>query len=98
MSGAKIIISNQEDLAYYAATILVEVGAAQFCEYHDELMLDDINEELLIEAYKLANLKVTKKDIVLPSGTRRKDLTDTIKRLYGDLPFECSWCEKHAAE
>ena len=62
-----------------ARKLLVEVGYLKSCPYHNEIYGDSWDDEALTRTYKIANARITKREIALPLGFSRRDFTDTIK-------------------
>lgn len=95
MSMVKRMMEAREDLRQLALGILEETSLLEECESHHGTYFDGGGGDLE-DAYKLANSKITRGEIELPSGMSRRDFTDVIKETYEDNSGvdSCQECER----
>jgi Bacteriophage lambda ea8.5-related domain len=81
---------HEQDLYQAALGVLVEAGTLQECEYHEGIFFQGSGD--LTAAYKLANYQISKEGGAEPG--ERRDLTDAIKKAYGENSFSdrCERC------
>lgn len=94
MGQAKRYMEQQEELQNIAIGILVEVGCLDECDHHPGTFTDGGVE--VLDAYKLANSRISRGELKLPWGITRADFTDVIKGTYEDYSGldGCTSCEK----
>ena len=97
MGGAKDQMIRDEDNRRWALSILAEAKVLEFCPYHGEYYYDGGND--VLEAYKLANAKITAGEAHF-SPDERREATDAIKSAFEahDFVDGCRRCEKIMAE
>jgi hypothetical protein len=83
MGFAKHILDERDYTRTLALDLLKDVGALKECETHEGTFYDK-DEGQLQEAYNLANAKISRGEIELPSGMERRDFTDVVKETYND--------------
>lgn len=95
MGIVKHMMAEDEALQDAARDILVETGALIECEWHAGSYYD--GETDLQDAYKLANSRITSRQIQLPDRISRRDFSDIIKSVYEDNSGinYCASCEKN---
>jgi hypothetical protein len=81
-----------DELRDAAAEIAAGTRALVRCPIHGDVLMNNCDDDALKGAYKLANYKVTKGDIELPSGITRRDLTDAIKEAVEEGELDCPHC------
>jgi hypothetical protein len=89
---------QMEELREVAESIARQAGAVKACDMHEEVLLDQYDDEALTLAYKIANKRISDGEIHLPDGISRKDFTDLIKSVVDDSGSDCARCEDLAAE
>jgi hypothetical protein len=90
MGGAKRLMEEQEQQERVAVRIVVQAGALERCEYHG--IVYDAGGGDLEAAYRIGNSKFTAGE--LKEFRSRRELTDTIKKVYEEAGIECWQCEK----
>lgn len=76
MGAAKEMMLQREDMRGVAQEVAEAAGLGERCEMHDGVyIVDSPDEDLLTEAYKIANERITKGEIHLPSTVSPKDFT-----------------------
>ena len=83
-----------QDLYQMGLELCVEAGVLEECEFHEGTYFQGNSE--LEEAYKLANVKISRGEFGEPRKENRKEVTDAIKLAYDDNSFalQCYQCEK----
>jgi|HubBroStandDraft_2_1064218.scaffolds.fasta_scaffold736980_1 hypothetical protein len=94
MGAAKEAMLQREGMTHDAVEVLKAAGLGKTCEYHDVFICEFPDEDLLKEAYKIANARITKGEIGLPSMMSRRDFTDLIKEMAENSPDECPDCDR----
>lgn len=85
-----------KEAAYDEARVfLVELGTLEECENHPCTYFEGDGD--LEKAYRAANARITKGDIVLSRGESRRDFTDRLKEVFDDnAGLEgCQECAEH---
>ncbi len=95
MGAAKQYLLEQESLRNIAAALLKETGAVDECEMH-EVLIDTYDPEAVIDAYRLANARISSGEIELLPRHSRRDLTDAIKAVIEETGDDCFACAKNA--
>jgi hypothetical protein len=94
MGLAKQHLGELEEKRAVALRILIEAGALQYCEFHDDVILEGHAE--IEDAYKLGNSKWEELKDWFES---RREMTDAMKSAYEDnCAEECYSCRKWQAE
>jgi hypothetical protein len=95
MGMVKEAALQREGMIGDVEAIAVAVGLGEFCEFHDDVFISEFPyEDKLVEAYKLANARITSGEIDLPSMMTRRDFTDLIKEVVEQAPDECPECHR----
>lgn len=94
MGMAKEMMLQMDDMRPVAEEVAIAAGLGERCEFHDMFTSDFPDEELLVEAYKIANARITSGQIGLPSMMSRRDFTDLIKEVVEQAPSECPDCDR----
>ena len=82
MGSMKQAAMEQEESYQEARDFLVEIGTLKECENHPGTHFDGDGD--LEKAYKMANARISRGDIVLSHGDTRRDYTDRLKEVYED--------------
>jgi hypothetical protein len=95
MGAAKEMMLQREGMTGIAEEVAIAAGLGERCEMHSDVFMSDFpDEDLLVEAYKIANARITKGEIGLPSMMDRRDFTDLIKEVVEQAPDFCPECER----
>lgn len=88
MGQAKRHMEHLEEQERVATQIAIEANVLKECDIHGTVFLIDDADS----AYKLGNYKFTNGDL---EGIfeKRAELTDTIKQIIDETPFECIPCD-----
>lgn len=94
MGAVKQMMAERDQLERCATALLVEVGALRECPGHEGLFFNGGRE--VEDAYKLANSRITRGLVDLPSWASRREFTDVLKKTYEEYSIgdECAWCAK----
>jgi hypothetical protein len=90
MGLAKRELEEQEALREIATGILMETGAVEQCPIHDDVILDQGDDEAIRHAYALATARIKAGQI----DADRADLMAAIKGVVEDSADECYSCAK----
>jgi hypothetical protein len=98
MGVMKRMAEEADEWRNEALAINLEANSLEECEYHDGTYFE--GSEDVVEAYKLANKKISAGTIKLPNGMSRTDFTDLVKEVYEDNSGVdgCLQCEKNFGE
>ena len=93
MGITKRCVEDEEALRQQALSLLVEVGALEECEIHSGTYFDGNGD--LEAAYRLANARITSREVELDDDMSRRDFTDIIKKAYEEnyVLDECPACK-----
>ncbi|WP_338821495.1 hypothetical protein WDM22_22585 [Bradyrhizobium septentrionale] len=95
MGAAKEMMLQREGMTGVAEEVAIAANLGERCEMHKDVFMGEFpDEELLVEAYKIANARITKGEIELPSMMSRRDFTDLIKEVVEQAPVFCPECER----
>jgi hypothetical protein len=95
MGAVKEAWLQQEDMRGIAEQVAIAAGLGERCEMHSDVFMSEFpDEDLLVEAYKIANARITKGEIELPSMMSRRDFTDLIKEVVENAPDFCPECQR----
>jgi hypothetical protein len=98
MGAAKELLIQMDDMRAEAESVAVDVGAVVRCEFHDDVLISQYDDDALTQAYKLANARISRGEIVLPSMINRRDFSDLIKEVVDQSGDECYSCAKMFAD
>jgi hypothetical protein len=95
MGVVKEAMLQREDMRGDAEDVAIAAGLGERCEFHSDVFISEFPfEDLLVEAYKIANARITANEIGLPSMMTRRDFTDLIKDVVEQAPDECPQCKR----
>lgn len=94
MGAAKEMMLQMDDMRGVAEEVALAAGLGERCELHGEYTSDLPDEDLLVEAYKIANARISAGEIHLPSMLSRRDFTDLIKETVENAPSDCPECQR----
>jgi hypothetical protein len=78
-----------------AEEVAIAAGLGERCGMHPDVFIGEFpDDDLLVEAYKIANARITKGEIDLPSMMDRRDFTDLIKEVVEQAPDFCPECDR----
>jgi hypothetical protein len=90
MGQAKREMERLDGLRSDAERLLLKTGAISKCEFHDDVLLDQMDDDAKKHAYALGANEVKAGKI---DGTH-KELMDAIDSVASDAGTECYSCEK----
>lgn len=82
MSLVKRMMERDEELGRLAISLLLETRALEECEIHAGTYYEGDGD--VQEAYRLANARISRREIELPDGVSRRKFTDIIKSAHQD--------------
>lgn len=95
MGAAKEMMLQREGMTGAAEEVAIAAGLGERCEMHEDVFMSEFpDEDLLVEAYKIANARISKGEIELPSMMSRRDFTDLIKEVVEQAPDFCPECQR----
>lgn len=94
MGRMKDILIGEEQKRDIAESIALEAGALIRCEYHNDIVTDAENDDAKTLAYKIANSRLSEKDVSVSGFKSRKELSDMIKSVIEQSYSECPDCRK----
>jgi hypothetical protein len=94
MGAVKQAMIQRQDLQRVAVDVLCAVGALKRCEFHEDALMEGNAD--LEAAYRLANARISRGEIRLPSYWSRRDFTDIIKSMFETSPYidGCPYCAR----
>lgn len=78
----------------FAEDIAIAAGLGTKCASHPEVFMSEFSDEGLVEAYKIANARITSGELTLPSMMDRKDFYELIKDVVSQAPDFCPECDR----
>jgi hypothetical protein len=95
MGVVKEMMLQREDMKGDAESVAIAAGLGKSCEFHSDVFGSEFPyEDLLVEAYKIGNARITAGEIGLGSMMTRRDFTDLIKQVVEQAPDECPECKR----
>ena len=95
MSLVKEAALQSEDMRDYAEEVAILAGLGSHCAMHEEVFIGEFtDEEQLRTAYRIANWRIIKGSIKLPSSMSPRDFTDLIKEVVESASDSCPKCER----
>lgn len=94
MGMVKEAMLQREGMVGDAENVAIAARLGGRCELHDVYVSEFPYEDLLVEAYKIANARITANEIELPSMMTRRDFTDLVKEVVEQAPAECPECDR----
>src|SRR5689334_15510430 len=95
MGAAKRMMEDRWDMQVVAQDVAVAAGLGKWCDLHsDEFICEFPFDDLLVEAYKIGNARITRGEIDVPGWLGRRGFTDTIKHVATMAPGRCTECER----
>jgi hypothetical protein len=93
-------LAIQRDAARpFAEDIAIAAGLGTKCASHPGVFMSEFSDEgLLVQAYKIANARITSGELTLPSMMDRKDFVELIKDVVNQAPDFCPECHRQADE
>jgi hypothetical protein len=99
MGVAKEMGLQREDMRSAAEEVAIAAGLGERCELHEDVFVSEFPyEDKLVEAYKIANARISAGDVDLPSMMSRHDFTELIKEVVEEAPDECPECNRIASK
>ena len=84
-----------EDMRGIAEEVAIAAKLGSRCEIHPgEFISEGPDADMLVDAYKIGNARITSGEIELPPLLKRQDFTDLIKDVVENGPDACPECER----
>lgn len=74
-----------------AKALAIRCGAIKVCEHHDDVTIDQMDEDAVKKTYATATVMIKNGDI----DYDRKEFMNVIKHVIEDSAFDCPACERH---
>jgi hypothetical protein len=87
-------LERREELAAFAESIAREAGAIKACESHDDISIDQWDDDAKQRAYAIGTNRWKSGDI----DASREDLMNAIKSAIDHSAESCPHCEKNMAD
>lgn len=88
MGAAKAQMMRHNDLVHEAGGVLVRAGAAERCEFHDEVLIGQCDSDAERKAYAIGTNMVKAGEV----DAAREEFMDAIKSAIVELSDECYMC------